>query len=434
MKKLLAILLAVTLLLGTTALADEPIKVTILQAIGGNDTNVELHRALKEQFKEWTGGKYELAVEEIPGVTVDVITKLKLLNAANNLPAIVVHLQQEPAFRDLMANNGRLLDLKPYFDADEAWQSTALPRSVKFNTDENGKMYTAPHTTDSYTGIYYNKEIFAQAGIEHFPTTWDEFWDACEKIKALGIAPLSLHTTETGWCPMLLATAYVASLGEGGMAFLNEYFPSNFNNEYMLAMAECLQKLFQYTTGDAIGGTYSLAANNFSAGKTAMIANGPWMIEGLYDPSYAPEGFADKVGYEPYPEGFMMSNEGEGYGVAISMDVPEEERLGAIEYLKFLATPEVIRQEMLVEGSMTNLVTLTDEQLAGVKGVMKEYFLAVSKCKATLPEYQGKWDPVVQTEVIEQELPNLATGLITPQEFVDKMTEGAQRYLAESQD
>ena len=64
---------------------------------------------------------------------------------------------------------------------------------------------------------------------------------------------------------------------------------------------------------------------------------------------------------------------------------------------------------------------------------MKDYCIAVSNCTNTFPQYQGKWDSVVQTEVIEQELPNLAMGVITPEEFITKMTEGAQRYVSESQ-
>ncbi|MDR1174671.1 MAG: extracellular solute-binding protein, partial [Treponema sp.] len=58
-----------------------------------------------------------------------------------------------------------------------------MPESVAFNT-WNGKMYSAPASTAPYVGIYYNKEHFTQAGISRFPETWDEFWTACDKLKA----------------------------------------------------------------------------------------------------------------------------------------------------------------------------------------------------------------------------------------------------------
>ena len=81
---------------------------------------------------------------------------------------------------------------------------------------------------------------------------------------------------------------------------------------------------------------------------------------------------------------------------------------------------------------MSEKVPFTDEEKALLNPILQTYAEAVENVKVTLPRYQGKWDSVVQTEVIEQELPNLAMGNITPEEFVAKMTEGAQRYLAQT--
>jgi len=432
MRKYFSILIAAVLLCTFAGAAADPIQVTMLKSAGGNDTNIELWRHLVEEFEEWTDGKYTLALEEIPGVAVDVRTKLKMLNAANHLPALVSDLSAEPAFADLLISNDRLLDMSEAFAADEQWKSTAFETSIAFNTSEDGAMYTSPAVYTQYVGIFYNKELLAQVGYETFPETWEEFWDLCNKLKEAGIAALSLHTTETGWCPMLLATAYAATASEEGAAFLRENFPSDFNNDAMVDMITMLRKLFDYTTSDAIGGTYSLAANNFCTGKTAMIANGPWMIDSLYDTQYSPEGFAEKVGYATFPEHLMLCDEGEVYGYGISKDVSEEEQAGAIEFLKFLALPEVISEFTVTMGSMSNLVELTQETLDQLSPMMQEYADAVSQTTVTAPRYQAKWDSVVQTEVIEQELPNLVQDIITPEEFVTKMTEGAQRYLSET--
>lgn len=435
MKKTVAIILALGLMLMGcfAAVAEGSVNVTMLKSAGGNDSLIDLWRSLAEQFKEYTDGKYVLALEEIPGVAVDVRTKLKMLNAANSLPAIVSELGAEPAFAELLISNNRLLDLAPYYNESEQWQATSIDTSVTFNTEADGKMFTTPAQSTEYVGVFYNTEIFSQAGIEEFPTTWEDFWTACDKIKEMGIAPLSLHTTETGWCTMLFATAYSATQSEENLAFLRENFPSDFTNDTMLEMAQFIRKLFDYTTSDAIGGTYSLASNNFCAGKTAMIANGPWMSESFYDPSYAPEGFAEKVAYAPFPGGIMLSDEGESRGYAVSMDVSEEQQQGAIEFLKFLALPEVIHQFNLANGSMAPKAPLSDEQKATLSPILQSYASAVEQMTMSAPRYQAKWDSVVQTEVIEQELPNLAMDIITPDEFVAKLTEGAQRYLAQTQ-
>ncbi|MGI6172483.1 MAG: ABC transporter substrate-binding protein [Christensenellales bacterium] len=434
MRKILSVVLVLMMVLSTVCFVSaDTVTITTLHSAGGNESHIEYWRNQVAQFSEYTEGKYVVETEEIPGVAVDVRTKLKMLNAANNLPTLVSDLGAEPAFRDLLISNNRLVDLKPYFDASPEWQSTAFPASVAYNTDEEGHMYTAPATSTDYVGIYYNKEMLSAVGYDEFPTTWDDFWACCEALKANGIAPIALHTTETGWCPMLMATAYVATLGEDAGAFLRMNFPSDFNNEYMIAMAECLQKLFQYTTSDAIGGTYSLASNNFCASKAAMIANGPWMAASFYDTQYAPEGFAEKVGYAPFPGGIMLTDEGESYGYGVSADSTEEQIEAAVEFIKFQAIPEQIIAGSLEFGSFSHLVPMGEEDISKLSPILQSAAEAVTKCTGTAPRYQGKWDSVVQTEVIEQELPNLAMNLITPEEFVNKMTEGAQRYLTETQ-
>src|SRR5579859_3870486 len=53
------------------------------------------------------------------------------------------------------------------------------------NTAYNGTPYGIPFTT-STRAMYYNKKIFAAAGISAPPTTWAELQSDCAKIKAKG--------------------------------------------------------------------------------------------------------------------------------------------------------------------------------------------------------------------------------------------------------
>ena len=47
-----------------------------------------------------------------------------------------------------------------------------------------------PLDMQHYNG-FYNKDLFAKAGITSFPTNWTEFLAACEKLKAAGILPMA---------------------------------------------------------------------------------------------------------------------------------------------------------------------------------------------------------------------------------------------------
>ena len=63
-------------------------------------------------------------------------------------------------------------------------KSDLLPNFVKSGTYQ-GKMYGMPDLS-SARALFYNKDLFAKAGIAAPPKTWDEFEAAAKKITALG--------------------------------------------------------------------------------------------------------------------------------------------------------------------------------------------------------------------------------------------------------
>lgn len=70
-------------------------------------------------------------------------------------------------------------------------------------------------------GIFYNKDAFAEAGIETVPTTWAEFLDVCAKLKEAGIAPLALDGAYANFNYYFHLTRHlgeerIAELGQNG--------------------------------------------------------------------------------------------------------------------------------------------------------------------------------------------------------------------------
>jgi len=53
----------------------------------------------------------------------------------------------------------------------------------------DGKTYMIPTAGDVTNVIFYNKKIFADLGLQP-PTTWEQFLDVCEKLKAANITPI----------------------------------------------------------------------------------------------------------------------------------------------------------------------------------------------------------------------------------------------------
>ena len=63
--------------------------------------------------------------------------------------------------------------------------------SLNFNADDG--VLVVPLDLQFYNG-FYNKELFDKAGVASFPTTWDELFAACDKLKAAGITPFTYGT------------------------------------------------------------------------------------------------------------------------------------------------------------------------------------------------------------------------------------------------
>jgi multiple sugar transport system substrate-binding protein len=74
------------------------------------------------------------------------------------------------------------------YNSDEvlpaATKADIIPAFVKSGTYK-GKFYGMPDLS-SARALFYNKDLFAKAGIDKAPTTWDEFTAAAKKVNALG--------------------------------------------------------------------------------------------------------------------------------------------------------------------------------------------------------------------------------------------------------
>jgi multiple sugar transport system substrate-binding protein len=77
-------------------------------------------------------------------------------------------------------------------DLTTDWQKNGWDKSYGALADASsykGRKYALP--TDYFSwGMFYRKDLFAKVGIKGEPKTWEEFLDACKKLKAAGIAPI----------------------------------------------------------------------------------------------------------------------------------------------------------------------------------------------------------------------------------------------------
>ena len=367
-----------------------------------------------ERFNRAYKGKYHIDVDWVMETEEEYRKNLKRMNVTDELPAIITDLRMLPSFYQMMIKKGRIEDLTPYINEDQEWKDMIEPSVMESVREEDGKIYLGPVSTAAFacSGVFWNRELFEQAGISRFPETWEEFWKCCEKLKAAGITPLALHTEGTAWAAMLLATAEVAG-SEEGAAFMKQLYPDTYQNEPGLEIAGTLKKLFQYTTQDALHNDFDVAYDNFVAGNAAMIPNGYWMIDKI------PEEMQKKVCFSTFPENKLIGSP-ETFGWAVVSTYSEKVKKGAVEFLKFRTKLNKEQKEELLNSGTRQEGTLLDDYLKAYTGNPQ-----------IVPNYQVKWNSLLQENVLGECLAELVQGKITEQEFTQAEDESIRQFEEE---
>ena len=204
-----------------------------------------------------------------------------------------------------------LLDLKDYFTPEEiavvqGWENHAV----------DGKYYGAPILTDS-TGIFYNKSIFKDAGIDpenDYDGTYDGLLALCEKLKNAGITPLIAGASD-GWGNSFIegsifASQYAPGTVEKTMAEIVAGEKNFATTPEMVAAFQADQDLYTkgYYNNDASTITQAEACTLFLSGGGAMMPNGMGTLAAFR------KALGEDLGLLPMPS---LKADSPGFGVTI---------------------------------------------------------------------------------------------------------------------
>lgn len=183
----------------------------------------------------------------------------------------------------------------------------------------------------TWQGIIYNKEIFQKANIEKLPTTIEELFQACEKIKALGVTPIAINYRQSWtmnlWVdiiPHLFDNNFSKDTVLGNKTILNSdsgmYKSLNLARE-IVKRGYCEEDLLNYD--------WQQFKNDMNDGKIAMTVWNSDFINQLEDMGMD----KDDIGMFPIPETKIIKIYGDyKFAVSKNSDNPEV----AKEFLKYI--------------------------------------------------------------------------------------------------
>jgi raffinose/stachyose/melibiose transport system substrate-binding protein len=331
--------------------AAEPVTLTLWHNYG-TEANASVTNSLVQAY-----------MAKFPNVTINVVSQ-----PADNYFALLKAAAVAQSGPDLMTmwtglfalqNQTYLEPLDQYIPADTLKSFTGIDWCSKGLQLSQGAI-CVPLDMQHYNG-FYNKDLFAKAGITTFPTNWTEFFAALEKLKASGVTPM----------------AY----GPGGQA-LNAGFYPYYDLSYMMMYLPVgdWQKLYSgqipwtdpaivkqldtwsqikskgYTNPDVLNGD---SVGMFEAGQAAMVLEGSWDFKEFHDK------LGDKVGVfvPPFTDTQakgVVEFPGDGFGVTSY----SPNKAAAAAFLAWMATPEA--QKIIADGGLIPVVagTAATEPLA----------------------------------------------------------------------
>jgi ABC-type glycerol-3-phosphate transport system substrate-binding protein len=352
-----------------------------------------------QAFNAKYAGKYHVTVQHFGGQNENDLQYWERLALAGALPDIFI---AQATQLQTLAKTGKLFNLAPALNADRAWKNSFYPGAFESLTGSKGEVWGIPEERDA-VGIYWNRALFAKAGLRSFPTTWAQFLVASKKLKQAGVIPFAM---DGDWVTQLM-WANLIGTQPGGTRFLLAGIKSgNWASSRMIVRAtEFLKGLHTagYVNKDAFSGNYQDAANPFLQEQAAMIANGPWMVAADIKSKAAKKSLYSQVAYAPSPgwtktgQGLIVLNG--NAGVASGSSDPAKQA-AVVAFERFATSPDIELRRTLKTGAYWPAkINLTPSQVKRLEPVTYKLVTLSDRVKyhyehakfATLQPFTDAW-------------------------------------------
>jgi len=397
------------------------IVVTIPHYRSGENIGAVFFLPQVERFNQKYAGQYRLIIEEL--VQDLYIPRMQLLSQLGRLPALVDSGSKEWIEEFIIPYN-QFVDLSALRAGNADIRAFMPQQSVDFNT-HNGRLVSISFPVVRPIGAFYNPAIF-QPSRPFSQMTW------AEVAAELGDNRIAFMTAENAWTTMLTLSSLVAA-EPGGAEWLAAGANENpkhidFNNPIMINAVTKLQQLLQnHASANTLGAAYADAANSFMSNRSAVIANGSWMV-GDFAPANSANwssGFnGNTVRGDVLPGNVVIGGPAVGYGWWIpSTATPREQEL-AKAFIEFIYSQEELEAFMLAEGGSVPGLTPSQNfvNASAQRGLLAQYESA-SNADTILAYNLGD---VIPNSVFQQDfgrlLPLLIDGTYTPERFCQELS------------
>lgn len=280
-------------------LSDEKVTIRLLTRMAGTSTQVGIYNDIINEFKS----KHpEVTIIDDSQGDESAFNNILTTDIASGTMANIFRIQGVANLSDYI-DNGLLLNLQPYLDADKEWSGGFTEGSLSYYQVPGHEGTYAIPMESGLIGVYYNEMLFKKAGIEKFPETWEQLLDAIVKLKENGIIPIAMGAQSTYMAGHLHDQIFYKWMGTEAAKLLGNR-EMKWTDEGVVQTLQFEKDLIDAGAFDpsAAGITDNIALTQFQQGEAAMVITGPWNISTFTDKSATPVSDNVKVAKFPYFE------------------------------------------------------------------------------------------------------------------------------------
>jgi raffinose/stachyose/melibiose transport system substrate-binding protein len=373
-------------------------------------------------------------MEEYPNVTVERVTQsfadlkttLKLALSGDNAPDVI---QANQGYPDMGAfvEGGLIRSLDDYNEIYD-WTSYYPESLLKINsfspdgTEWQGDSLYGVSQTGEVVGVYYNKQILADLGVEP-PTSLDEFDAAMETAQAAGVLPMAYGDIEKSPGIHMFGIVQAAIAGADTVNALVTGQDGAWTDDVSVEAASTIQGWAEkgYFPEGANGVSRDDALAQFQAGESAFFIVGTWMQSAIAESLGNDAGFTTLI-----PEGEETPVTTGGEGLAWAVTTGSENPDVAAAYIAWINN-EASAQMLIEENSLPSVIPADYIPEAGLEAEVFDTYASVTESGGLVPylDYATPTFYDTLTSAVQQ----LTDSQVTPEEFAEILQQDYSSFI-----
>ncbi|MDL2323567.1 extracellular solute-binding protein [Ruminococcaceae bacterium OttesenSCG-928-A16] len=401
----------------STAAEAKPVELRVVSSFSGTDGN---RKAFETAYKAWEAATGNTVKDE--SQTSDETWKAKVLAdfETGSDPDVLFFFNGNDA--NTIVEGGKVVSIedirKEYPNYASNMNDSSIPASPV-----DGKQYAVP-TAGYWEGMFTNTKVLEDCGLTapDANTTWDEFLEMCETIKAKGYTPIaaSLQQVPHYWFEFTILNndgvtghlnvpataddaagkAWQAGLEDIKVLYEKGYFPAN---TLSASDEETFQLMYDGKAAFAIDGSWKTGqiVDNVDADHLADYTC-------TYVPAKGDRKPTDIIG------GLSM-----GYYITEKAWADPDKRAAAVSFVEALTTDEVIIE--MAAGSAATALKVAPPKPADLNSLQEAAFNMVAGATSVTPAVQDYIKPEAKAQILETDTKLVANGSITAAQALENM-------------